>query len=168
MAGVLAGLAQDIEPVIIQRTIEKFKGLSHRLELVGRIGGVTFYNDSKATNVDAALSSIKSFDKPIILIAGGRHKGGEYLPLVNAVRGRVRMAILMGESQSILAESFKDVIPFTLAENMTEAVSLAFSSAERDDVVLLAPACSSFDMFKDYGQRGKVFKEAVTRLNNDG
>lgn len=166
MAGVLAGLALNIEPHIIQETIEHFQGLSHRLELVRRIGGVTFYNDSKATNVDAALSSINSFDRPVILIAGGRHKGGDYLPLVNAAKGRIRKAILMGESQNILAESFKDIIPFGLAEDMTDAVSQAFSSAERDDVVLLAPACSSFDMFKNYGQRGEVFREAVERLKN--
>ncbi len=168
MAGVLAGLALKIEPHIIQKTIEGFKGLSHRLELVRRIGGVAFYNDSKATNVDAALSSINSFDRTVILIAGGRHKGGDYLPLVNAARGRVRKAILMGEARNILAESFKDVIPFTLAESMTDAVSQAFSSAETDDVVLLAPACSSFDMFTDYGQRGTVFREAVESLHNGG
>ena len=168
MAGVLAGLVLNIEPVIIQETIDHFKGLAHRLELVRRIRGVTFYNDSKATNVDAALNSINSFDRPVILIAGGRHKGGDYLPLVKAAKGRVKKAILMGESQNILAESFKDIIPFTLAEDMMDAVSQAFSAAQRDDVVLLAPACSSFDMFRDYGQRGTVFKEAVERLKNGG
>ena len=168
MAGVLAGLVLKIEPTIIQNTIEHFTSLSHRLELVRRISGVTFYNDSKATNVNAALSSINSFDRPVILIAGGRHKGGDYSPLADAARDRVRKAVLLGESKNILAKAFEGLIPFTLAESMTDAVSQAFSSAEKDDVVLLAPACSSFDMFSDYGQRGTVFREAVERLRDGG
>ena len=166
MAGVLASLALEIETETIQKTINHFKGLSHRLELVRRVRGVTFYNDSKATNVNAALSSIISFDRPIVLIAGGRHKGGDYSPLVKAVKGRVRKAILLGESQNILADSFRGIIPIALAESMTDAVSQAFSAAETDDVVLLAPACSSFDMFSDYEHRGMVFREAVERLRN--
>ena len=168
MAGVLAGLVLKIESAVIQNTIEHFTSLSHRLELVRRISGVTFYNDSKATNVSAALSSINSFDRPVILIAGGRHKGGDYSPLADAARDRVRNAVLLGESKNILANAFEGLIPFTLAESMTDAVSQAFSSAEKDDVVLLAPACSSFDMFSDYGQRGTVFREAVERLRDGG
>jgi UDP-N-acetylmuramoylalanine--D-glutamate ligase len=168
MAGVLTGLALKIEPAVIQNTIEHFTSLSHRLELVGSISGVTFYNDSKATNVDAALSSINSFDRSVILIAGGRHKGGDYSPLADAAKGRVRKAVLLGESKKILAKAFEGFVPFTMAESMTDAVSQAFSSAEKDDVVLLAPACSSFDMFSDYGQRGTVFREAVERLRDGG
>ena len=168
MAGVLAALVLKMEPENIQRTIEHFKGLSHRLELVRRIRGVTFYNDSKATNVDAALSSINSFDHPIVLIAGGRHKGGDYSPLAKAAKGRVRKAILLGESKNLLADSFKGIIPFALSETMNDAVSQALSSAETDDIVLLAPACSSFDMFSDYEHRGTVFREAVERLRNGG
>ena len=168
MAGVLASLALEIETDTIQKTLDHFKGLSHRLEPVRRVRGVTFYNDSKATNVDAALSSISSFDRPVVLIAGGRHKGGDYLPLAKVARGRVRKAILLGESQNTLAEAFKGIIPFALAESMTDAVSQAFSAAETDDVVLLAPACSSFDMFSDYEHRGMVFREAVERLRNGG
>ena len=168
MAGVLAALVLDMEPDIIQKTIERFTGLSHRLELVRRIRGITFYNDSKATNVEAALSSITSFDQPVVLIAGGRHKGGDYLPLAKAAKGRVKKAILLGESKNLLADSFKGIIPFTLAESMTDAVTQALSAAETEDIVLLAPACSSFDMFSNYEHRGAVFREAVERLRNGG
>ena len=166
MGGVLAGLALHMDPNIIQEAIDHFEGLPHRLELVRGIKGVDFYNDSKATNVDAASRSIRSFDRPVVLIAGGRHKGGDYSPLVKAAEGRVKRAMFMGESKGLLAKSFEGIIPFTLAENMADAVSQAFSSAKSNDVVLLAPACSSFDMFSDYAQRGMVFREAVERLDN--
>jgi UDP-N-acetylmuramoylalanine--D-glutamate ligase len=166
MGGVLAGLALHMDPHIIQEAIDHFEGLPHRLELVRSIKGVDFYNDSKATNVDAASRSIRSFDRPVVLIAGGRHKGGDYSPLVKAAEGRVKRAMFMGETKNLLAKSFEGIIPFTLAENMADAVSHAFSSAKSNDVVLLAPACSSFDMFSDYAQRGMVFREAVERLDN--
>jgi UDP-N-acetylmuramoylalanine--D-glutamate ligase len=166
MGVILIGLILGIGPRIIQRTIEQFQGLPNRLELVGTIRGVDFYNDSKATNVDAAIRSVATFDRPIILIAGGRHKGADYLPLVNAATGRVRKAIFMGEAKHILADAFKGMIPFALAEDMRDAVSKSFSSSESNDVVLLAPACSSFDMFTDYSHRGRVFREEVERLDH--
>ena len=168
MGVVLVGLALDIGPEFIQETIDHFKGLPNRLERVGTFNGVDYYNDSKATNVDAALRSIISFDKPVILIAGGRHKGGNYEPLVKAAKNKVKKAILMGEAKNLLSKSFEGVIPFTLAEDMEDAVNQAFSLAEINDVVLLAPACSSFDMFSDYAHRGRVFKEAVERIHNSG
>jgi UDP-N-acetylmuramoylalanine--D-glutamate ligase len=168
MGVVLVGLALDIEPDFIQETIDHFKGLPNRIERVRTFKGVDYYNDSKATNVDAATRSIISFDKPVILIAGGRHKGGDYEPLVKAAKNRVKKVILMGEAKNLLSKSFKGVIPFTLAEDMEDAVNQAFSSAESNDVVLLAPACSSFDMFSDYAHRGRVFRDAVERIQNDG
>jgi UDP-N-acetylmuramoylalanine--D-glutamate ligase len=163
---VLAGLALNIEPRLIQATIDDFEGLPDRLQLVGTVRGVEFYNDSKATNVAAASSSIASFDRPVILIAGGRHKGGDYSPLVRAASGRVRHAIFLGEAKQLLAKSFEGIIPFHLAEDMKDAVSQAFFSSRPKDVVLLAPACSSFDMFRDYANRGHIFREEVERLNN--
>lgn len=168
MGVILAALALGIKPGFIQETIENFKGLPNRLELVGSIKGVDYYNDSKATNVGAASKSIVSFDRPLILIAGGRHKGGDYAPLVEAAKSRVRKAILMGETKYLLAKSFEGVIPFTLAEDMEDAVYQAFSSAKTNDVVLLAPACSSFDMFSDYAHRGRIFREVVEGLDNGG
>jgi UDP-N-acetylmuramoylalanine--D-glutamate ligase len=166
MAAVLAGLAVNIAPGVMEETIEHFKALPHRLELVDRIRGVSFYDDSKATNVEAASKSISSFDRPVVLIAGGRDKGGDYTPLVRAAEGRVRKAILMGESRPLLVKSFEGIIPYSLADNMMDAVSQAFSAAEVGDVVLLAPACSSFDMFSDYRQRGAIFRDAVGRVNH--
>ena len=166
MGTILAGLALGLEPGIIQEAINNFKGLPHRLEVVGRVRGVEFYDDSKATNVESAVRSIESFDKPLILIAGGRHKGADYSPLVKAAEGRVKRAIFLGEAKNLMAASFKNIIPFDLVDSMEDAVSQAFLKAEDNDVVLLAPACSSFDMFTDYSHRGEVFKEKAKSLEN--
>jgi len=166
LGAVLAGMALGIDAAMIQETINQFKGLPHRLEYVGEVNGVLFYNDSKATNVDAAVRAVTSFDRPLILIAGGRHKGADYAPLVTAGRGRVKGAVFLGEAKGLLAESFRDEIPFSLAENMEEAVLRAFSMASKGDAVLLAPACSSFDMFSDYLHRGRVFREVVEGLTH--
>jgi UDP-N-acetylmuramoylalanine--D-glutamate ligase len=167
MGAVLAGLALHMKPHNIQETIDHFEGLPHRLELVRVVAGVDFYNDSKATNVEAASRSLTSFDRPVVLIAGGRHKGGDYSPLVRAAKGRVSKAILLGETKYLLAKAFEGVIPVTLVESMSDAVSQAFFSAKPHEVVLLAPACSSFDMFSDYAHRGMMFREAVERLNHE-
>jgi len=164
LGAVLAGMALGIDAAMIQKTINQFKGLPHRIEYVGEVKSVVFYNDSKATNVDAAVRAVTSFGRPLILIAGGRHKGADYAPLVTAGRGRVKGAVFLGEAKGLLAESFRDEIPFALAENMEGAVLKAFSMAREGDAVLLAPACSSFDMFSDYPHRGRVFREAVEGL----
>ncbi len=166
MAAALAGLALNAEPPVIQHTMDHFQGLPHRLEFSGRLREVDFYDDSKATNVDAAIRSIASFDRSIVLIAGGRHKGGDYAPLVRVSKGRVKKAFLMGESKRLMAEAFEDKIPYATADDMEDAVAKAFSVAKPHDVVLLAPACSSFDMFTDYAHRGRAFKEAVERLQH--
>jgi UDP-N-acetylmuramoylalanine--D-glutamate ligase len=166
MGIVLAALAAGVDQETIQACISSFRGLPHRIEPVGDINGIGFYDDSKATNVDAALRAIQSFEKPIVLIAGGRHKGGEYRPMVGASRGKVKAAILMGESRQLMADAFEGIIPYVFAEDMRDAVDRAFSIAAKDDVVLLAPACSSFDMFKDYAHRGNVFKMEVERLKS--
>jgi UDP-N-acetylmuramoylalanine--D-glutamate ligase len=164
LAMVLSGLILGIDAQAIQKTIDEFKGLPNRLERVGETDGVLFYNDSKATNVDAAVRAVVSFDRPLILIAGGRHKGADYAPLVRVSKGRVKKAVFMGEAKGLLAASFENSVPFTMAEDMEKAVAISFSEAERGDVVLLAPACSSFDMYRDYSHRGGVFRAAVERL----
>lgn len=166
MAAALCGLALNVEPQVIQDTLHRFKGLPHRLELSGRVKEVDFYDDSKATNVDAAIRSIAAFDRPILLIAGGRHKGGDYAPLVRVAKGRVKKAFLMGESKELMSQAFEDKIPYATADDMDDAVAKAFSVAKPSDVVLLAPACSSFDMFTDYGHRGREFKRAVEGLQH--
>jgi UDP-N-acetylmuramoylalanine--D-glutamate ligase len=168
MGVVLAALAVGVEQEAIQACISTFRGLPHRIEPVGNKGGIGFYDDSKATNVDAAVRSLESFERPVVLIAGGRHKGGEYSPLVEAARKRVRAAVLMGESRRLMADAFEGQIPYVFATDMSDAVTRAASLAVDGDVVLLAPACSSFDMFSDYSHRGNVFKMEVERLKNAG
>jgi UDP-N-acetylmuramoylalanine--D-glutamate ligase len=167
MGVVLAASCIGLEKESIEKAISNFRTLSHRMEYSGKVDGVDFYDDSKATNVDAAIKSIGSFKRPVILIAGGIDKGGEYHPLVEAAVRHVKKAVFLGEARSILARSFEGIIPYTFAESMEDAVSQAFSSAQENDVVLLAPACSSFDMFSDYVQRGRAFKKAVNGLGDD-
>jgi UDP-N-acetylmuramoylalanine--D-glutamate ligase len=164
MGVVLCALVAGIDRAVIQGCISTFKGLSHRIEFVADINGIGFYDDSKATNVDAAVRSVNSFERKIILIAGGRHKGGDYMPLVDASRGKVKKAVLMGEAREIMAKAFDGIIPWVFAEDMKDAVSKALGSAEKDEIVLLAPACSSFDMFRDYSHRGEAFKVEAERL----
>jgi len=166
MAASLTCLALKISPPAIQEAIEHFKGLPHRTELVDTVRGIAFYNDSKATNIDAAIKSISSFAGPVVLIAGGRHKGSDYFPLIEAASGRVKGAVFLGEASCLLAEAFGSRVPWAQATDMHKAVSLAFDQAQEGDVVLLAPACSSFDMFRDFKHRGAVFREAVKRLRD--
>lgn len=168
MAGVLAGAALGIETRAIERTISEFKGLPNRLERVREVGSVVFYNDSKATNVEAAVNAIMSFDRPIVLIAGGRNKGADFRPLAKAAAGCVRQAVFMGESKELLAEAFQGVAPFTYAENMEDAVRIGFYCAVPGDAVVLAPACASFDMYSDYSHRGQEFRTAVEKVVGGG
>jgi len=167
LAIVLVAQALGIAPGVVQENIDGFTGLPNRLERVREIDGVTFYNDSKATNVDAAVRAVLSFDRPVLLIAGGRHKGADYSPLVRASEKRVKKAFFLGEAKELLSAAFEGYIPFSLTEDIENAVSMSFACAKAGDAVLLAPACSSFDMFSDYGHRGNVFKEAVERLGRD-
>ncbi len=164
MATMLAGAALGIDATVIQNTIDGCKGLPHRLQPAGRKRGVSFYNDSKATNIDAAVRAIESFDGPLILIAGGRHKGAAYSPLVQAAKRNVKYAVFLGESRDLLAAAFKGHIPCALAKDMNEAVAIAASKAVSGDSVLLAPACSSFDMYSGYAHRGDTFNQIVGEL----
>ena len=166
MGAVLVALCAGIEADFIQETIPDFKGLPHRIEHVARVRGIDFYDDSKATNVDAAVKALEVFDRPVVLIAGGIHKGGDYDPLVRASLKRVKNGVFIGEARFRLGDAFNKDIPYEFAEDMGDAVKKAFLSAAEGDVILLAPACSSFDMFTDYGHRGRVFKEKVEGLNN--
>ena len=166
MGAVLAAHALQQETQAVQYTIDHFQGLAHRMEKIGQVKGIDFIDDSKATNVDAAIRSITSFNSPVILIAGGRHKGADYAPLVRAAKGKVKKAILIGEAKSLIAEACVGHIPFEFADNMDDAVSKAFSGAEADNMILLAPACSSFDMFTDYADRGNRFKGAMEKISH--
>jgi UDP-N-acetylmuramoylalanine--D-glutamate ligase len=167
MAASLAAAALKIDPAAIQAAVESFKGVVHRLEFVRKVKGVDFYNDSKATNVGAAEKSLQSFDRPVVLIAGGRDKGGSYDPLKDLISEKVRAVVLIGEATSILEREFRGLTDIRKAPDMPAAADLAFSLAKPGDVVLLAPACSSFDMFSDYEERGRAFKEAAARLKEE-
>jgi UDP-N-acetylmuramoylalanine--D-glutamate ligase len=151
----------------IQTTLESFRGLPHRLEFVRELDGVSFYNDSKGTNVGSVVKSLRSFREPIILIAGGKDKGGTYDPLKGVVKEKVKRLILIGEARRRMAKAFGKSVPTTGADTLEEAVHRAFAESRHGDVVLLSPACSSFDMFRDYEERGNLFKEIVNQLDRE-
>ncbi|NOS82475.1 MAG: UDP-N-acetylmuramoyl-L-alanine--D-glutamate ligase [Nitrospira sp.] len=148
----------------IRRVLATFPGLEHALEIVRERRGVRFVNDSKGTNVDATLKALESIDQPIWLIAGGRDKGGDFSRLAQAISRRVRRVILIGEAAPLLRQAWEGVATVTDAANLQDAVDLAAQGASAGDVVLLSPACASFDMFADYQDRGRQFKSLVHAL----
>lgn len=142
------------------RALAGFTGLEHVMELVATLDGVRYVNDSKATNIDAAGRSIESFDR-VVAIIGGRYKGGAFQDLRGPLSARGRGVVAIGEARPLVREALSGVVPLVEADSMADAVRRATELARPDGVVLLAPACSSFDMFDDYGHRGRAFKEAV-------
>jgi UDP-N-acetylmuramoylalanine--D-glutamate ligase len=149
-------------------TIENFKGVEHRMELVAEIRGVTFYNDSKATSVDATLKALEALsddEGKTILILGGRGKNAPYAPLGDLIEKKVRKLIVLGEDADNIESQLKQYAEIVRVRSVPEAVTVGFESAVLGDAVLLAPACSSFDMFKSFEERGEVFKAAVEELN---
>jgi len=166
MAAIGAARSCDVRRVSILKTIEGFKGLPHRMEFVRTFNGVTYYNDSKGTNIGALRSSLEGQSSPVILIAGGKDKGGDYKALAGIVKERVRLLILLGEARFKIYEALGDLVETILVGSMEEAVDVAHKSAKPGDVVLLSPACSSFDMFRDYQERGERFKELVMKIEN--
>ena len=147
----------------LAKALEGFRGLEHVMEVVASRGGVRFVNDSKATNVDAAARSIESFDK-VVAIIGGKYKGGDFSDLAAPLRAHGRGVVAIGEARPMVTAALKGVLPVVEAETLAEAVRKAWDLAVPDGVVLLAPACSSFDMFADYADRGRKFKEEVRKL----
>jgi len=145
-------------------SIKEFKGVEHRMEFSGNVSGVQFYNDSKATNVDAALKAITAFDSGVILILGGRDKSGDFRALVPQIKNRVKCLVLLGEASHKIKTQLGDIVPMMQSTSMRHAVEIAFGKASSRDTVLLAPACASFDMFENYEQRGREFKKAVQEL----
>ncbi len=168
MMCVIMARLLDVPESVIQTTIAGFRGLPHRIELVADIGGVGYYDDSKATNVDAVVVALKSFSAPVILIMGGRDKGGDYGPLSRLIEEKVKLVLVMGEARERITASLEGLVDIVPVDSMESAVSAARRAAVKGDVVLLSPACSSFDMFRDYKHRGDVFKAAVERLKGGG
>ncbi|MEK7671796.1 MAG: UDP-N-acetylmuramoyl-L-alanine--D-glutamate ligase [Bacteroidota bacterium] len=164
MAATLAAKAMSIPTSSLRATLKNFKGVEHRLEFVRELDGVVYVNDSKATNVDSVWYALQSFPKPIVLLLGGRDKGNDYSQLYQLVNKHVKAIVAIGESADKVLNAFANMKPVSKAMNMNEATQQAKTFASRGDVVLLSPACASFDWFDDYEHRGRVFKEIVTKL----
>ena len=164
MASIITAKILGVKNEVIEKTLLEFKGVEHRLEFVRELNGVKFYNDSKATNVNSVWYALQGFDEPIVLILGGRDKGNDYSEIENEVKKYVRYVIAIGESRDKVYNYFKNILPVELAGDMTDAVKKAFSAADRNNIVLISPACASFDMFDNYEQRGREFKRIVNEL----
>jgi len=156
----LLGVDQDIA----RRVFADFKGLEHRLEYVCQINGVKFINDSKATTVNSTIWALENMTQPVVLIAGGRDKGNDYHSISGLVRKKAKEIILIGEAKEKIKKDLQSILPVEEAATLQEAVKIAFLRAGPDSCVLFSPMCASFDMFSDYEERGRVFKQAVNEL----
>ncbi|MBN2366463.1 MAG: UDP-N-acetylmuramoyl-L-alanine--D-glutamate ligase, partial [Calditrichaeota bacterium] len=165
MVASLVAVLQHIPDKIISKEICKFTGIEHRLELVRNLHKITFINDSKATTVDSLGYALKSFDRGIILIAGGKDKGGDFSELNSLLKERVKQVVLIGQAADRMEKAWKEVTRVEREKTLKAAVMKAYSIASPDDIVLLSPGCSSFDMFEDFEDRGRQFKKIVEKLN---
>ncbi len=164
LAATAAAVAVGVAPEDAARVLTGFRSLEHRLEDAGEIDGVVYVNDSKATNVDSVSFALRSFDAPIVLIAGGKDKGTDYSTLRGLLAERVRRLVLIGEAAEKMERTFEGAVPIERAASLGEAVLAAHRAAAPGDVVLLSPACASFDMFDDFEDRGRQFKDLVAAL----
>lgn len=168
MSAALAALTAGISPACIAETIYAFTGVEHRLEAAGSVNGAEYINDSKATNVDSAWYALDSMTKPTIWIAGGTDKGNDYNDLKEVVANKVKILVCMGVDNAKLIESFKDIVPEIYdTHSLDEAMKVCAAKAAEGDAVLLSPACASFDLFRNYEDRGRQFKAAVRQLASE-
>ena len=164
LAALVASRLLGTLPAEARLALVSFRSLPHRMELVGDFNDVEFYDDSKGTNVGAVVAALDGFPRKVVLIAGGKDKGGSYAPLAEVMKKHGRAAVLIGEAAPLIRAVLAPVVPVEMAEDMDEAVELAAGLAERGDAVVLSPACSSFDMFRDYQHRAEVYRTAVQVL----
>ena len=164
LAASLACFLLDVPVESIAESLKQFSGMEHRMEWVRTFRGIDFINDSKGTNVGAVQKSLESFDRPVVLIAGGKDKDSDFLPLKQTLKQRVKHLILMGETRPKFGQILNGSFSYEEANNMEEAVRQAVEKATAGDVILLSPACASFDMFMDYADRGNQFKTIVQQL----
>jgi UDP-N-acetylmuramoylalanine--D-glutamate ligase len=167
LAALAAGVAAGADAVSMRETVKGFEPVEHRLEFVTEIEGVKFYNDSKATSVDATVKALEAFQQDpgkVVLILGGRGKKAPYAPLASLVREKVRRLVVIGEDAETIASELGECATLERASDLQDAVARSFQAAETGDVVLLAPACASFDMFDSFEHRGKMFKKEVSSL----
>ena len=163
LSAILTARIYGIGTNIIEDTLRNFRGLAHRVEFVRTVRGITFYNDSKATNVDATKRALEGMGCNTVLIAGGKDKGGSYR-VIREEAQKIRALVAIGEAKEKIASELGDIIPTYLENDMTGAVQRAVSAAREGDAVLLSPMCSSFDMFRDYKDRGNTFRRIVEAL----
>jgi UDP-N-acetylmuramoylalanine--D-glutamate ligase len=164
MAAGLACIQAGIDQENMRDILKNFAGVEHRLEHVATIKGVHFINDSKATTLESLSVALTSFESPIILIAGGKDKGADYSTVTSLLPGNVRQVFLIGAAQDKIYQAWEKIVPVRKCDSLEMAVENAFEMAHPNDNILLSPACSSFDMFKDYEDRGKKYKEIVNHL----
>ena len=164
MAASAAALALGVKAEEIELAFASFRGLPHRIEVVHERGGVTYIDDSKGTNVGAVVEAIDALAAPIILIAGGLDKGGDYAPLRRPLKEKVKLAIFNGTARDKMAAALEGATKIETVATLKDAIEHAARAARSGDTVLLSPACSSFDQFKDYAERGNVYKELVRAL----
>jgi UDP-N-acetylmuramoylalanine--D-glutamate ligase len=168
MAAAAVGHIAGAAPAAMTAAVDAFHGLEHAMELVAEIGGVRFVNDSKATNVESALRSIESFERNLVPIIGGRFKGGDLKLLRQPLSRRALAVVAIGEAKTLVGEALAGAVEVHQAGSFEAAIATAYALAQPTGVVLLAPACASFDMFQDYAERGRRFKEEVNKLKADG
>jgi len=157
----------EVKPDVIKSVLKKFAGVEHRLESIGRVAGVDFINDSKATNVDSVCYALRSLSAPLHLILGGRDKGASYAPIAKYGRGKIRTIAAIGEAKEKVFNELGKTFSVQFADSLEAAVQSSFELASPGDVVLLSPGCASFDMFDNFEHRGRAFKEAVESLKKD-
>jgi UDP-N-acetylmuramoylalanine--D-glutamate ligase len=162
LAAVCAARLAGVAPGVIRRAVEKFQAVEHRLEFVACVNGVEYYNDSKATNVDATMKAVAAFSSGIHLILGGKDKGSDYTVLAELLRTRARAVYTIGSAAAKIESQLRGVVSIHSCETLESAVNAAACAARPGEIVLLAPACSSFDQFENYEHRGRVFKELVS------
>jgi len=165
LASIISARAFDIKKELIRDTLMSFPGVEHRIEFVRELDGISFYNDSKATNIDSLIVGLESFEGNLILILGGRETGNDYSLIDKLVGERVKQIIAIGETKDKILKHFEKFKKVIIANSLEEAVAKAMESGESGDIILLSPACKSFDMFDSFEHRGAEFKKAVNKLN---
>ncbi len=166
LASALIGTLVGVNKNSIRDTVKSFRGLAHRVETVAVVNGVEYIDDSKGTTVDSTYRALEACDKPVILIAGGKDKHSDYSRVLDIVKKKVKALVLIGEAREAIKKALRGAVDMFEAKDMFDAVSIAHGTAEKDWIVLLSPMCSSFDMFKDYKERGEAFKKAVFMINS--
>jgi len=165
LAAIAVARSMGVPPPAVLAELARFPGLPHRVEFVRSVAGVSYYNDSKGTNVGAVLAALDGFPEPVVLIAGGKDKGVDFRPLRGALGRKARAVVLLGEARDRMARELAGAAPITVAGTLSEAVRAAAGAARKGDAVVFSPACSSFDMFRNFEERGEAFRSVVKELS---